>query len=56
MLSPFFVFPLTPTPSPAPPPASMRVLYHPSTQSYFTILAFYTGAKSLHRTKNPSSH
>ena len=46
MLSPFQV----------PYPASMRVLPHPATHSCLTNLAFlYTGASSLHRTKNRSS-
>ena len=40
-----------------PPPASMRVLPHPPTHSLLTDLAFpYTGASSLHRTKDLSSH
>jgi hypothetical protein len=40
-----------------PPPASLSVLPHPPTHSYFTALAFpYTGALSLHRINGLSSH
>jgi hypothetical protein len=39
------------------PPASMRVLPHPTTHSCFLDMAFlYTGASSLPRTKGLSSH
>ena len=52
MLSPYPRFPsgaLFPTP---PPPASMRILLLPPTQSHLIILAFsYTSELSLHRTK-----
>ena len=56
MLSPFLVSPLEP-PIPHPPPASMRVLPLPPTYSHLIALTFpYTGASSLHRTKDLSSY
>jgi hypothetical protein len=49
--------PQAPLPPYPPPPAYRRVLWHPSTHSCLTSLAFpYTGALSLHRTKGISSH
>jgi hypothetical protein len=45
------------SPYPTPPPASMRVLLHPSTHSCLTALPFpHTGALSLHRTMPPPSN
>ena len=57
MLSPFPVSPPE-TPSPRPhSPAPMRVLPYPQTHSSLTALASpYTGASSLHKTKEHSSH
>ena len=57
MLSPF-PGSLLETPYSIPPPsASMRVLPHPPTHSCLPTLAFpYTGASSLHRTKDLPSH
>jgi hypothetical protein len=50
-------FPLRNAPSQPHPPASMRVLTHPPTNSLLTALAFpYTGASRLHRTKDLPSH
>ena len=55
MLSPFPVSPLETHPI-LPPPASMRVLPYPPTHSHLPTTAFpYTGAQSLHRTKDLSS-
>jgi hypothetical protein len=51
------LFPLLKHPIHPPPPASTRVLPHPPTHSCFPALAFsYSGALSLHWTKNLSSH
>ena len=57
MLSCFPVPPPKPPSLILPPPASMRVLPHPPTHSWLTSIAFlYTGATSLHRTKDLPSH
>lgn len=57
MLSPFPVSACKPPNSILPYPASMRVLLHLLTHSYFTSLAFlYTETSSLHRTKGRPSH
>jgi hypothetical protein len=55
MLSPLLVSPLETSYPILPPPASVRVLPHPSTHFCLPALAFpYTGESNLHRTKGLS--